>query len=281
MSTDKFYITEANITEYIFYHITEEHAASTIDKYTQIIRDFAGFANGSEITKQLVINWENELKKTHKITSVNTMLTAVNGFFAYFNLNIKMKLLKIQKNTFIPQSKILTKSDYERLIETAREQKDELMALLMQTLGSTGIRIGELKFITVEAAQEGKSEVTNKSKTRIVFIPKELNKRLLTYAKKCGITSGGIFVTRSGKPLDRSNISRRIKKIGKAAGIEESKLFCHNFRRLFAVSFYSKSRDLSKLADLLGHSRLDTTRIYIMESGASHLKIIESMQMII
>lgn len=281
MLTDKFYITEKNITEYISYLKDEEHAHATIEKYSRDIRNLKDFLNGTEITKQAVIEWENKLYETHKKTSINAMLVAVNGFFKYFNLKINMKLLKIQKNTFIAKNKILTPGDYERLIYAAKSRNDERLSLLMQTLGSTGIRVSELKFITVEAVHDGKAEVTNKSKTRVVFINKDLKRLLLTYAKKRSIISGCIFITKNGKPLDRSNIWRKIKKLSKLSGVEKSKLFIHNFRKMFALRFYKKSKDISKLADILGHSNINTTRLYIMESGDEHLKIIESLKLVI
>ena len=209
------------------------------------------------------------------------MLVAVNGFFNYFGFKIKMKLAKIQKNTFIPKNKIMTYGDYGRLINAARARNDEQLVLLMQTLGSTGIRVSELKFITVETVRNGYAEVTNKGKTRIVFISEDLKKVLLPYAKKKGIKSGYIFITRNGKPLDRSNIWRKIKNLSEMAGVEKSKVFTHNFRKIFANMFYSKSKDIAKLADILGHSNVSTTRLYIMESGDKHLKIIQSMKMVI
>jgi len=281
MSTDKFFITTKKIYEYISYLKNEENSPATIEKYTRDIRNFKDFLNDAEVTKQMAIEWENKLCETHKKTSVNAMLVAINGFFKYFNLKIKMKLFKIQQNTFIPKNKVLTTGDYERLINAAKSRNDEQLALLMQTLGSTGIRVSELKFITVEAVWNGKAEITNKSKTRVVFIVKDLKKLLLAYAKKHDIISGCIFVTKNGKPLDRSNIWRKIKGLSEVARVEKSKLFTHNFRKMFAIRFYNKSKDISKLADILGHSNINTTRLYIMESGDEHLKIIESLKLVI
>jgi len=281
MPNDLFYITEEKITEYISYLKDEERASATIEKYSQIIYNFNNFLDGTEVSKQAAIEWENNLCETHKKTSINAMLVALNGFFKYFGLKITMKLLKIQRNTFISKDRILTHGDYERLINAARIKNDEQLVLLMQTLGSTGMRVSELKFITVEAALDGKTEITNKSKTRIVFICKDLKKLLLEYAKKKNITSGSIFITRNGKRLDRSNIWRKIKNLGNIAKVGKSKLFTHNFRKMFAKKFYAKSRDLSKLADILGHSNINTTRLYIMESGDEHLKIIESLKLVI
>ena len=281
MSNDKFYITTEKINEYISYLRDEEHAPATIEKYSRDIRNLKDFLNNSEVTKQTAIEWEYELCQTHKKSSVNAMIVAVNGFFKYFNIKINIKLLKIQKNTFLSKNKILSVNDYERLINTAKSRNDESLALLMQTLGSTGIRVSELKFITVEAMRDRKAEVTNKNKTRIVFITKDLKKLLLAYSKKRGIISGSIFVTKTGKPLDRSNIWRKIKKLSELAKVEKNKLFTHNFRKMFALRFYNKSKDISKLADILGHSNINTTRLYIMESDDKHLKIIESLKLVI
>lgn len=281
MSTNLFYITEDSINEYISHLKDEERSPATIEKYSHIIYSFKNFLNGAEVTKQAAIEWENNLCETHKKTSINAMLVALNGFFKYFGLKISMKLLKIQRNTFISKDKILTHGDYERLVNAAKCKNDEQLTLLIQTLGSTGIRVSELKFITVEAALNGKTEVTNKSKTRIVFICKELKRLLMEYARKRGITSGSIFITRNGKCLDRSNIWRKVKNLSNIAKVEKSKLFTHNFRKMFAKRFYAKSKDLSKLADVLGHSNINTTRLYIMESGEEHLKIIESLKLVI
>ena len=281
MSNNQFFITDEKINEYLSYLRDEERAPATIEKYSRDIRSFKNFLDGGEATKQAAITWENKLCETRKKTSVNAMLVAVNGFFSYFGFKIKMKLAKIQKNTFIPKNKIMTYGDYGRLINTARAQNDEQLVLLMQTLGSTGIRVSELKFITVETVRNGYAEVTNKGKTRIVFISEDLKKVLLPYAKKKGIKSGYIFITRNGKPLDRSNIWRKIKNLSEAAGVEKSKVFTHNFRKIFASRFYGKSKDIAKLADILGHSSVSTTRLYIMEGGEKHLKIIESLKMVI
>ena len=281
MLYEQFFITEETVNEYLFFLVEEEHAAATIKKYSHSLNSLKDFLDGKEVTKQAVIEWETELCQTHKKTSVNSMLVAVNGFFAYFKLRIKMKLLKIQQTAFVPKNKIMTQTDYERLIRAAMAENDEQLALVMQTLGSTGIRISELKFITVETALDGKADVTNKNKTRIVFICSDLQNLLLGYAKKENITTGSIFITRNGKPLDRSNIWRKIKNLSEKANVEKSKLFTHNFRKMFAKSFYTESKDIAKLADVLGHSNISTTRIYIMESGDEHLRIIESLKLVV
>ena len=225
MENKKFYITDEKMHQYISYLKEEEHASATIEKYTRDIRNFKDFLNGSEVTKQAAIEWESQLFETHKKTSINAMLVAVNGFFKYYNVKISMKLLKIQRNTFIPKNKVLTTGDYERLIYAAQSQNDERLAFLIQTLGSTGIRVSELRFIIVEAVMDGKTKVSNKSKTRIVFITKDFKKLLLAYAKKHGITTGCIFVTKNGKVIDRSNIWRKIKRLSEVAKVEKNKLF--------------------------------------------------------
>ena len=281
MFNSKFFITAESIAQYIENLKNNEHAEATIEKYEHDIRAFAHYLNDSEATKQAAIEWRKELQETHAATSVNAAISAVNGYFEFFDLGIKMKFLKIQKNTFIPKEKILTQKDYERLIHAARAKNDEQLVCIMQTLGSTGIRVSELKFITVESVLDGKAEVTNKNKTRMVFICEDLKKLLLDYAKKKGIASGAIFITRNGKPLDRSNIWRKIQNLSDTAKVKKSKLFPHNFRKMFAKSFYGKSKDLAKLSDLLGHGNINTTKIYIMETGDEHLKIIESLKLVI
>lgn len=281
MLQDKIFITEKNINEYIEYLKNEERAGATIEKYARIIFNFAIFLNGAEITKEAAIKWENTLLETHAATSVNAMLAAVNGFFEFLNIPIKMKPLKIQRNPFLSEEQELTPKEYRRLLEAANTLGNDRIYHVMQTICSTGIRVSELRFITVEAVRTEYAEVRNKGKIRMIFIPRELKQLLLKYAKKHGITSGCIFITKNGRPLDRSNIWSDMKKLCEAAGVDKSKVFPHALRKLFARIFYSKSNDIMKLADSLGHSDVKTTRIYIMDTGREHRRIIDSLGLVI
>ena len=281
MLKNKFFITEKNIEEYVQHLKNEERAASTVEKYQSIIRKFADFLDGTEITKEAAIKWENKLLETLAATSVNIMLAAINGFFEFIAVPIKMKLLKIQRNPFLSKEKELTQKEYKRLLETAKNQGNERIYNVLQTICSTGIRVSELKFITVEAVKSEYAEVRNKGKIRVIFIPRDLKRILLKYAKTHGITSGSIFVTKNGKPLDRSNIWSEMKKLCKQAGVDKSKVFPHALRKLFARTFYSKDKDIMRLADSLGHSDVKTTRIYIMDTGSEHRRIINSLGLVI
>ena len=280
MSSKQFFITADSINRYVAYLKSEERAAATIEKYIRDIRAFTDFLDGAQVTKEAAIEWKGHLKSTHEATSINSMIAAVNGFFAFFELNIKVKQFKIQYRTFMPTEKELTSADYEKLLKTAMAQGNERLCFVMQTICSTGIRVSELRFITVEAAKKGYAEVENKGKIRTILLPAELTKILSRYARKRGVKSGSIFITKTGKPLNRSNIWAEMKKLCQAAGVDEAKVFPHNLRRHFAVKFYAKVKDLSKLADALGHANLNTTRIYLKSSNTEHRRIINSLGLI-
>jgi site-specific recombinase XerD len=273
----QFFITEENIIEYITYLKNEEHAESTVEKYVRDTRAFGEFLNGEAVTKEVAIVWKNSLNANYAPESINSMIASVNSFFKFKELDIKLKPLKIQKKTFKSDEKILTFEEYQRILRAAKAMKKERIFHIIETICATGIRVSELKFITVETVTHGFAEVTNKGKTRTIFIPDDLRKSLLNYAKKLSIKSGYIFVTKSGNPVDRSNIWSEMKKLCKAANVNPSKVFPHALRALFARMFYKVDKDLSKLADMLGHSNLNTTMIYIMDSGVQHRRIVESL----
>ena len=277
MSKKQLHITKTKIARYTLHLHNEEHAESTVEKYVRDIRAFADFLDGKAVTKESAIEWKVKLKETRAASSVNSMLAAINSFFAYFKLDVKVKPYRIQRQTFLPDKKDLSKNEYERLLKAANSTKNERLFYIMQTICATGIRVSELKFITVEAVRDGQAVITNKGKTRTIFIPNELRKSLLHYAKKRSITSGHIFITKSGKPMSRSNIWAEMKKLCTTAEVEPTKVFPHNLRSLFSRVFYSIDKDLAKLADMLGHSSVNTTRIYIMESGAKHRRIVENL----
>jgi site-specific recombinase XerD len=208
------------------------------------------------------------------------MIAAINGFFAFIGLDIKIKPFKIQRKTFMPTEKELTDEDYEKLVRTAWEQKNERLCFVIQTICATGIRVSELQFITVEAVKKGYAEIHNKGKIRTILLPADLTKILLRYAQKHRIESGAVFISKNGNPLNRSNIWLEMKKLCVIAGVDAKKVFPHNLRRHFAVKFYDKTKDLNKLADALGHANINTTRIYLKGSGAEHLRIINSLGLV-
>ena len=280
MKTKKIFITTAQINKYTAYLKNEEHADNTIEKYARDVRAFADFLNGETATKELVIAWKNRLKETHAVTSINSMIAAVNGFFDFLKIDIKIKQFKIQRKTFLSEEKELTKEEYERLLDTAKMQDNIRLYYIMQTLCATGIRVSELRFITIEAVQKGQTDVTNKNKTRTIFIPDKLRRALIRYAKQRDINTGPIFITRTGKPINRSNIWFEMKSLCEAAGVDASKVRPHGLRSLFARTFYNAAKDIVKLADILGHSDVKTTRIYVMETGTEHRRIINSLDLV-
>ena len=281
MFQTNFTVTEKTISEYIERLKNNDKAAATIGKYLRDIRAFANFLQGEEVTQQAAIEWREKLLETHAATSINAAVAAINGFFDYFEIGIKVKPLKIQSQTFLSDDKELTVNEYKRLLMAAQKQGNDRIFHIMQTICSTGIRVSELKFITVKALQAGCTEVRNKGKIRVILTPNDLKKLLFQYAKKHGITSGCVFVTRNGRPIDRSNIWGDMKKLCQAAGVDKTKVFPHSLRRLFARMFYAKNKDIMKLADTLGHSAASTTRLYIMDTGVEHRKIINSLGLVV
>jgi len=280
MHKNQLFITEKNIAQYAAYLKNEERAASTVEKYIRDVRAFADFLDGNEVTKDAAIAWKENLTTTHEAVSINSMIAAINGFFEFFALDVTVKQFKIQQTTFLPTEKELTEEEYDKLLETAWQQKNIRLYCVMQTICSTGIRVSELRYITVEAIKKGYAEVANKGKIRTILIPGELTKLLLDYVKKHNIQSGSVFVTKHGNSLNRSNVWAEMKKLCEAAGVDEKKVYPHNLRRLYAVKFYHETLDLSKVADALGHSNINTTRIYLKTNIKEHLKIINSLGLV-
>lgn len=262
--------------------IFEERSTLTVEKYVRDVKAFAEFTGNEEITKESVIRYKKSLQEKYAVRSVNSMLASLNCLFSFLERNeLKVKTVKLQKQIYCPEEKELSRAEYERLCAAARSNKNERLNLILQTICATGIRISELQYITVEAARSGKAVVDCKGKTRSVFIVRALQKKLLSYAGKRGISSGMIFVTRTGKPVSRTNIWREMKSLCEKARVNPKKVFPHNLRRLFARVFYEMEKDIAKLADVLGHSSINTTRIYIMTTGIEHRKRMEKMRLII
>lgn len=270
------------VTEYADYLQSEERSQNTIAKYVRDLRAFSAFWEGGEITKAIVLEWKEKLIQDYAPASINSMLAAVNGFFEWLDKpECKVKPLKIQREIFARPEKEITRAEYDRLVRAAQDKHNERLAMLLQTICATGIRVSELKFITVGAVQTGRALVDCKGKSRIVFLPKVLCKSLNRFCREQKITNGAVFRTSSGRPLDRSNIWRDMKNLCKSACVEQSKVFPHNLRHLFARTYYSIEKDLSRLADLLGHSSVNTTKIYTMESGRKHQRQLERMGLVL
>lgn len=275
-------LTSDLIQKYLTHLQEQERSAHTISKYAHDLTALLAYLSGEPLTKTALIGWKAQLVATLAPASVNSMLVAVNGYLTYMGWpDLKIKLLKIQKSVFVDESKELTRTEYERLVRAAERQENERLSLVIQTICATGIRVSELRFITVEAVQCGRAEISNKGKRRIVFLPAALRKLLAAYLRKQNKSSGPVFTTRSGKPLDRSNIWRDMKTLCQSAGVDPQKVFPHNLRHLFARTFYSIDHDLSRLADILGHSSITTTRIYTAECGAVHAQQVDRLRLVI
>ena len=261
--------------------ISDEKSESTIERYVRDVTAYISWLDGREMSKEITMKYKEELAAKYEAASVNTMLSSLSSYFDWIgHPEYKVKNLKIQKEAFIDPKRELTKEEYERLLKTAYDMGKHRIYYIMQTICSCGIRVSELKFITVEALKKGVAYISNKGKTRRVYIPDTLSKLLQPYILLKKIKSGSIFVTRSGKPVDRSNIWAEMKKLCKKAGVLASKVFPHNLRHLFARTYYKVHQDVVRLADILGHSSVNTTRIYTAESGDIHYKRIQVLGLV-
>lgn len=274
-------ITDCQIKNFSDYLVREEKSSATFEKYIRDVRVFCLFTGSSSVTKELVVAWKKKLvEQGYAVRSINSMLASVNSFLGFLGwYDCKVKNIRLQRQTYCAEEKELTKAEYLRLLEASR--KNEQLNLVLQTICGTGIRVSELRYFTVEAVRHGEITVNCKSKTRTILVPGKLRKLLLNYAKQKHITAGAIFLGKSGKPLDRSNIWRQMKQLCKTAGVKESKVFPHNLRKLFARTFYGIEKDIAKLADILGHSSINTTRIYIMTTGMEHRRKIERLGLVV
>ena len=242
------------------------------------IRFFREWLQGRGIDKSVVIEYKKELCNRYAVKSVNSMLSSINAFFVFMNWHdLKIKTLKIQRRIFADKSKELSKAEYERLLIAAQNRKNERLYYLMQTIASTGLRVSEIKYVTCEAVRQGQAVINCKGKIRQIFLPKKLCQMLKGYIKSRNIKSGLVFITRSGKPLDRCAIWKMLKDLCESARVSKDKVFPHNFRHLFARTFYSLQKDIVRLADILGHSSVETTRLYTMESGTEHIKQLQKL----
>ena len=272
---------EFEIKAFSEHMLQEEKSKATFEKYMRDVRAFLAFLENTEITKEAVIAYKKHcIEKGYAVRSVNSMLASINSYLAFLGLNAcKVKHIRQQRQTYCAEDKELTRAEYLRLLEASRE--NEQLNLVLQTICGTGIRVSELQYFTVEAVRRSEVTVDCKGKNRIILIPGKLRRKLADYAKKHKIQSGAIFLSRAGKPLHRSNIWSAMKHLCQTAGVKASKVFPHNLRKLFARTFYGIEKDIAKLADILGHSSINTTRIYIMTTGTEHRKKIERLGLVI
>lgn len=275
-------ITNDLIQNFKEFLMNEEKAVATIEKYIHDVLAFMKWMAGAEVTKVAVLKYKQELTEKYAPASVNSMLSSLNAFFSYNEwYDCKVKTLKIQKQIFASKDKELTKTEYEKLLIAAKQKNNQRLYFLMQTICSTGIRVSELRFITVESVIKGQAYINCKGKMRVVILTNQLCKMLKGYIRENKIISGSVFVTKTGKPLDRSNIWSDLKKLCESAGVDKSKVFPHNFRHLFARTYYTLQKDIVRLADILGHSNVNTTRIYTMESGEIHRRQIQKLGLLL
>lgn len=274
-------LTNERIREFAKFLCREEKSAATQEKYLRDVGAFCVYASDGEITKELMVGWKKHLvEQGYAVRSINSMLASVNSLLDFLGLpGCKVKSIRLQQQTYCAEDKELTKAEYLRLLEASK--RNEQLNLVIQTICGTGIRVSELRYFTVEAVKRGEVTVDCKSKTRTILVPGKLKKTLLKYAEQRHIKAGVIFRGKSSKPLDRSSIWRQMKRLCKAAGVKESKVFPHNLRKLFARTFYGLEKDIAKLADILGHSSINTTRIYIMSTGMEHRRKIERLGLVV
>ena len=276
-------IKESMLGKYESYLKNEEKSKATISKYLCDVRKLINYLGGREVKKELVLSYKDKLlnQDGYKVSSINSFLVAANCFFEYMGwLDLKVKTYRVQQETFCPENRFLSKEEYYRLVRAAKEAGKIRLAMILQAICASGIRISELKFITVESVQNNMIVIHSKGKVRRIFLPDKLRKELLYYIGRNGIRKGMVFCTASGKAVNRSNIWKEMKALCKKAGVAQDKVFPHNLRHLFATVFYNIKRDIAKLADVLGHSNIETTRIYIRTTGSEYMKHLNQMELV-
>ena len=275
-------INPGQLTAFVAHLRAEERSPGTVGKYLRDVSAFACWLGSAPVTKELAAAWkEHLLSQGYAPITINSMLAAVNGLFHFLGWDeCRVKFLKVQRRLFRDAGRELTRPEYEQLLAAARERGRERLALLMETICATGIRVSEVKYITVEAAQRGRAEISLKGKIRTILLPGKLCRKLLKYARKQKTVSGELFLTRNGNSLSRRQIWAELKRLCKYAGVEPTKVFPHNLRHLFATIFYRACKDIARLADVLGHSSIETTRIYLVTSGAEHARQMERLGLV-
>ena len=274
-------IGEEEIAAYAAQMRRADKSAGTRAKYLRDVRALRAWLAGRGLTQELLNDWRAELAGRYAAQTVNSMLAAANGFCSFMRWAVRARYLKVQRAAFRDAARELTRTDYERLLRTAEGSGQRRLALAMECLCATGVRVSELRYFTVEAARRGRADVALKGKIRTILIPRKLAKKLLAYAKAEGIERGEVFRTRTGRGLSRRQLWYELKRLCRAAGVAPSRVFPHNFRHLFAQTFYRATRDIAKLADVLGHSSIETTRIYLISTGAEHQRQLERLGLVL
>ncbi len=275
-------VTDDRLVQFEIFLKNDERSAATIEKYLRDVRRFCAFIGTDEIKKERVMEYKRLLGSSYAVASANSMIAALNAFLRFNGWHeMCVKQFRVQRQAYCSEEKELTRAEYVRLLQTAQKRKNDRLSLIIQTICGTGIRVSELQYITVEALLQGEAVVRCKGKNRRIFIVPQLKKKLIRYVKEQRITSGSVFITKRGLPISRSNIWREMKSLCTEAGVSPSKVFPHNLRHLFARTFYRLEKDIAKLADLLGHASINTTRIYIITTGEEHRRKLEHMHLIV
>ncbi len=275
-------LMQEQITAYGRYLKQEERTPATLEKYLRDMRSFFRWLEGRPVTKETVTEWKEHLLEERRAPStVNAALAALNGLFRFLGWEgCRVRFVKVQRRAFRDPSRELSRTEYDRLITAAQERGQHRLALMMETICATGVRVSEVRYLTVEAAQEGRAVISLKGKVRVILLPGKLCRKLLKYAKKQKIVSGELFLTRNGKGLSRRQVWAEMKRLCACAGVAPSKVFPHNLRHLFATSYYRVYKDIVKLADVLGHSSIETTRIYLLTSGKEHQRQLDRLGLV-
>ena len=260
----------------------QERSSTTIQKYIHDLTALMAFLGDRPLTKKLAAGWRAELTAQGCApVTVNAKLSALNGLFRFLGReDCRVKFLKVQRQLFREASRELSRTEYDHLLSAAKNSGQERLALLMETICATGIRVSEVRYITLEAIRQGQAEIALKGKIRVILLPTKLCRKLMSYAEKQKIASGAVFRTRSGKELGRQQIWAELKGLCAQAGVTPSKVFPHNLRHLFATTFYKTCKDIVRLADILGHSSIETTRIYLLTSGAEHRRQLDRLGLV-
>ena len=275
------FITEKDGAAFAAELLRAERSAATVIKYRREAEAFTRWLEGRAVSQELAVAYKARLAQERTAAGVNGAVAALNQFFSFLGLsNCRLKAVRVQRRTFRDSGRELSQGEYKRLLAAAG-RRDRRLLLVMETICATGIRVSELRFFTLEAVRAGKAVVTNKGKTRDVYLPGKLRRLLLDYAKERGVIAGPVFVTRGGKPLDRSNLWRAMKRLCALAGVAAKKVFPHNLRHLFARTYYALEKDVVRLADILGHSNINTTRIYTLDTGETHRRRLDRLQLLL
>lgn len=275
-------ITKEMLLQYQEYLYEEEKTTATIKKYICDLKKLLIYAGGREVTKKMMIEYKEALRKKYKLTSINSFLVAANRLFEYLGwYDLRVKTYRIQKEVFVPEKRNLSKEEYKKLVRIALKKGKKRLAMILQTICATGIRVSELSSVTVESVLKGIVEIYCKGKQRLVLLPKKLQRKLLRYIQGNGIVSGVVFCTLGGKAVDRSNVWKEMKLLSEDAEVPGEKVYPHNLRHLFAKEFYAVEKDIAKLADVLGHSSIETTRIYIRTTGEEHQRQLDCMNLVV